>query len=73
MDINNMVREALQFMEWFVRTVQEVTDTPLSIDSTSAIVIKKGLETVQGDKSKGLINSISLERNRIEENKYLKF
>lgn len=67
LDLNTALGEELDDMEWLVRTVQEVTDIPLCIDSTSALAIKKGLETVQGDKSKVLINSISLEKNRLEE------
>lgn len=54
-------------MEWLIRTVQEVTDTPLCIDSTSGEVIKKGFKAVTGDKSKVMLNSISMEKNRIEE------
>ncbi|KGK87834.1 methyltetrahydrofolate:corrinoid methyltransferase [Desulfosporosinus sp. HMP52] len=67
LDLNTAQGDEIVNMEWLVRTVQDVTDTPLCLDSTSASVIKKGLETVKGDKSKVLINSISLEKNRIEE------
>ncbi|AFQ44937.1 methyltetrahydrofolate--corrinoid methyltransferase [Desulfosporosinus meridiei] len=67
LDLNTAQGDEIVNMEWLVRTVQDVTDTPLCLDSTSAPVIKKGLETVKGDKSKVLINSISLEKNRIEE------
>ncbi|SDH24266.1 dihydropteroate synthase [Desulfosporosinus hippei] len=67
LDLNTAQGDEIVNMEWLVRTVQDVTGTPLCLDSTSAPVIKKGLETVKGDKSKVLINSISLEKNRIEE------
>lgn len=67
LDLNTAQGDEIVNMEWLVRTVQEVTDTPLCLDSTSAPVIKKGLEAVKGNKSKVLINSISLEKNRIEE------
>ncbi|WP_407312356.1 dihydropteroate synthase [Desulfosporosinus sp. SB140] len=67
LDLNTAQGDEVPNMEWLVRTVQEVTDVPLCIDSTSAVAIKKGLDTVQGDKSRVLINSISLERNRLEE------
>jgi len=30
---------------------QEVTDVPICFDSTSAVAIKKGLETIKGGKS----------------------
>ncbi|OLN29820.1 dihydropteroate synthase [Desulfosporosinus metallidurans] len=67
LDLNTAQGDEVPNMEWLVQTVQEVTDVPLCIDSTSAVAIKKGLETVKGDKSRVLVNSISLERNRIEE------
>lgn len=67
LDLNTAQGDEVGNMEWLVRTVQEVTDVPLCIDSTSAAAIKKALETVKGDKRKVLINSISLERNRLDE------
>ncbi|MFZ5639492.1 MAG: dihydropteroate synthase [Bacillota bacterium] len=67
LDLNTAQGDELVNMEWLVNTVQEVTDAPLCIDSTSALAIKKGLETVKGDKSKVLVNSISMEKNRLEE------
>jgi len=66
LDLNTAQCNEVEDMEWLVRTVQEVTDVPLCIDSTSAAAIKKGLETVKGDKSRVMINSISMEKNRIE-------
>ncbi|KJR47545.1 5-methyltetrahydrofolate--homocysteine methyltransferase [Desulfosporosinus sp. I2] len=67
LDLNTAQGDEVVNMEWLVRTVQEVTDIPLCIDSTSAAAIRRGLETVNGDKSKVLVNSISLEKNRIDE------
>ncbi|TGE39009.1 methyltetrahydrofolate cobalamin methyltransferase [Desulfosporosinus fructosivorans] len=67
LDLNTAQGDEVVNMEWLVRTVQEVTDTPICIDSTSATAIKKGLETISGDRSKVLVNSVSLEKNRIEE------
>ena len=52
LDINTSQGEELANMEWMVETIQDVTDIPLCIDSTSGEVIKKGLEAVKGDKSK---------------------
>lgn len=66
LDINTAHGDELLDMEWLVQKVQEVTDVPLCIDSTSALAIQKGLEAVKGDKNKVLINSISLEKNRLE-------
>lgn len=67
LDLNTAQGDEVINMEWLVRMVQEVTDVPICLDSTSAGAIKKGLETIKGDKSKVLVNSISLENNRLEE------
>ena len=48
-----------KFMEWVVRTVQEVTDLPLSLDTTNPLAMEAGLKVHRG---RALINSISLER-----------
>lgn len=52
-------REGDKFMEWVVKTVQEVTDKPLSLDTTNPLAIEAGLKVHRG---KALINSISLVR-----------
>jgi len=52
-------KEGDKFMEWVVKTVQEVTAIPLSLDTTNPIAMEAGLKAHQG---KALINSISLER-----------
>jgi len=43
-------------MSWMVKTVQEVTDKPLSLDTTNPIAMEAGLKVHKG---KALINSIS--------------
>ena len=48
-----------QFMEWVVKTVQAVTDKPLSLDTTNAIAMEAGLKVHKG---RAIINSISLAR-----------
>ncbi len=48
-----------KLMEWVVKTVQEVTDKPLSLDTTNPIAMEAGLKV---HKSRALINSISLVR-----------
>jgi len=45
-----------ELMDWVVRTVQEVTDKPLSIDTTNPVAMEAGLKACKG---KALINSIS--------------
>jgi 5-methyltetrahydrofolate corrinoid/iron sulfur protein methyltransferase len=52
-------KEGDKFMEWVVKTVQEVTDKPLSLDTTNPIAIEAGLKVHKG---RALINSISLAR-----------
>jgi 5-methyltetrahydrofolate--homocysteine methyltransferase len=53
-------------MEWLVKTVQEVVNIPLCIDSPNAEEIEKGLEVHNWDKGKALINSITGEKEKIE-------
>ena len=48
-----------ELMEWVVKTVQEVTDKPLSLDTTNPVALEAGLKVHKG---KALINSISLAR-----------
>ena len=45
-----------EMMEWVVKTVQEVTDLPLSLDTTNSVAMEAGLRVHKG---KVLINSIS--------------
>ncbi|MBI4285902.1 MAG: dihydropteroate synthase [Chloroflexi bacterium] len=45
-----------ELMEWAVRTVQEVTDLPLSLDTTNPVAMEAGLKVHKG---RALINSIS--------------
>ncbi len=53
-----------ELMEWVVKTVQEVTDLPLSLDTTNPIAMEAGLKVCQ---SRALINSISLQPDRLEQ------
>ncbi len=52
-----------ELMRWVVNTVQEVTDKPLSLDTTNPVAMEAGLKVC---KSKALINSISLQPDRLE-------
>jgi 5-methyltetrahydrofolate--homocysteine methyltransferase len=63
LDINTALENETEDMEWMVRTVQEVTDLPLCIDSTDPRTMEKGLKTLRG---KGMINSLTLEKSRLE-------
>jgi len=48
-----------ELMEWVVKVVQEVTDKPLSLDTTNPVAMEAGLKVHKG---RALINSISLTR-----------
>ncbi len=52
-----------ELMEWVVKVVQEVTDKPLSLDTTNPVAMEAGLKVHKG---KALINSISLQPDRLE-------
>ncbi len=52
-----------ELMEWVVNVVQEVTDKPLSLDTTNPVAMEAGLKVC---KNRALINSISLQPDRLE-------
>jgi len=52
-----------ELMEWVVNTVQEVTDKPLSLDTTNLVAMEAGLKVT---KNKPLMNSVSLQPDRLE-------
>ena len=56
-------RNGDELMDWVVNTVQEVSDLPLSLDTTNPVAMEAGLKAC---KSKALINSISLQPDRLE-------
>ena len=49
-------------MVWLTNAVMEMTDTPLSIDSSNAEIIEIGLDTAAKSGRKNMLNSASLER-----------
>jgi 5-methyltetrahydrofolate corrinoid/iron sulfur protein methyltransferase len=53
----------LEAMKWLVNTIQEVVDTPLSLDSTNYDIIEEGLKLC---KRPALINSCHADRYKIE-------
>ncbi|MBU4345398.1 MAG: dihydropteroate synthase [Proteobacteria bacterium] len=57
-----------ELMDWLVKTVQEVTDLPLSLDTTNPVAMEAGLKANIKGKSqkKSLINSVSLQPERLE-------
>ena len=53
-----------ELMDWVVKVVQAVTDKPLSLDTTNPVAMEAGLKVHKG---KALINSISLQPDRLEQ------
>jgi 5-methyltetrahydrofolate--homocysteine methyltransferase len=53
-----------EFLKWLVQTVQEAVDLPCCIDSPNPKAIEAALEVHSGP---ALINSVSLEKGRMEE------
>jgi len=56
-------RGGAELIEWVVKTVQEVTDKPLSLDTTNQEAMEAGLKVCN---NKVLINSVSLQPERFE-------
>lgn len=56
-------KEGDQLMAWMVKTVEEVSDLPLSLDTTNPVAMEAGLKTVT--KARPIINSISLQPERM--------
>jgi 5-methyltetrahydrofolate corrinoid/iron sulfur protein methyltransferase len=52
-----------EMMEWLVKTIQEVTNTRLSLDTTNMEATEAGLKVA---KNPPLINSVSLQTSRME-------
>ena len=53
-----------ELMPWLVGIIQEVSDLPLSLDTTNVAAIEEGLKRC---KKRALINSISLQPDRMEQ------
>jgi 5-methyltetrahydrofolate corrinoid/iron sulfur protein methyltransferase len=56
-------KEGDRMMEWMVKTVEEVSDLPLSLDTTNPVAMEAGLKAVT--KARPIINSISLQPERM--------
>ena len=52
-----------ELMAWMVNTARQVTALPLSLDTTNPVAMEAGLKVYKG---KALINSISLQPDRLE-------
>lgn len=56
-------KDGAELMDWLVRTVQDATSLPLSLDTTNADAIESGLIAASRP---ALINSVSLQPERLE-------
>lgn len=56
-------KNGTEMLPWLVSTVQQVTDKPLSLDTTNTEAMEEGLKVC---KTRPLINSISLQPERLE-------
>jgi 5-methyltetrahydrofolate corrinoid/iron sulfur protein methyltransferase len=55
-----------ELMEWMVKTIQEVVDHPLYLDTTNVEAIEAGLRVYENRKGKAVINSIMARPERME-------
>jgi len=64
-DVNSgaFVGKEPEYMEWLVKTVREVTDAPLSIDSPNIEAIEVGLKLAGPN---AIVNSITAEKEKFE-------
>ncbi len=55
-----------ELMEWVVKTVQEVVDVPLYLDTTNVNAIEAGLKVYKNKQGKAVINSIMCRAERMD-------
>ncbi len=61
-EISWRLEEQKEAMRWLVQAIQQMSDTPLSIDSSNSEIITAGLEVYDNSVGRALLNSASLER-----------
>ena len=62
LNIGPQKKAGAEVMPWMVETVQEVTDLPLTLDTTNAVAIEAGLKVC---KNKAIINSTDATEERL--------
>ncbi len=62
LNIGPQKRRGVEVMDWIVDAVQEVTDVPLSLDTTNVAAIEAGLKKA---KRQAMINSTSADPERL--------
>ena len=55
-----------ELMEWMVKTIQEVVDLPLYLDTTNVAAVEAGLKVYKNKQGKAVINSIMCRPERME-------
>ena len=63
LNIGPAKKAGAEMMEWLVKTVQEVVDLPISLDTSNVEAMEAGLKAHKGQ---GLINSISCRPERMD-------
>jgi 5-methyltetrahydrofolate corrinoid/iron sulfur protein methyltransferase len=66
MNIGPARKGGAELMEWIVKTVQEVTDLPLFLDTSNVEAIEAGLKVYKPKKSKAIINSVMARQERMD-------
>lgn len=56
------VEERVRLMKWTVDVAQKASSLPMSIDSSDIDILRAGLEACDSNRSKPMVNSVSLER-----------
>ncbi|TFG46465.1 MAG: dihydropteroate synthase [Dehalococcoidia bacterium] len=64
LNIGPAKKTGAELMPWLVTAVQEVSDLPLSLDTTNAVAIEEGLKLCR---RRALVNSVSLQPERLEQ------
>lgn len=61
-EVSHRLNEQKSSMKWLVEIVQEISNKPLSIDSSNPEIIEVGLSSYKGLQGKVMLNSLALER-----------
>ena len=56
------IEERVRLMKWTVGIVQEASSLPVSVDSSNLDILRAGLEAVDPERGRPMVNSVSLER-----------
>jgi len=65
LNIGPAKKDGPELASWIVKVVEEVVDTPISLDTTNPEAMEAGLRASK-DPSRALMNSISIQKTRLE-------